>query len=117
MHRGARRLLDSDDDALLDLILYSPYTPWQRAHARKGRAGMLEVGRQLIESAEAGDDISPTELLYAETWDSARYAAHEALSVMVGDRDADMEAGISFGVRTLRCDPSIGLESVINQII
>jgi histidinol phosphatase-like enzyme len=111
------RLGDEDDDAILDLILYSPYSPRDNSHARKGAPGMLEVGRQLIEYAERGRALTAELLRYDTTWDDSLYSSNDAQSVMVGDRDADMLAGAAYGVRTLRCQPSIGIADVIADII
>ena len=44
------RLLIEDSDAHLDLILFSPYAPWEGAWARKPNSGMLEAGRQLVDN-------------------------------------------------------------------
>ena len=38
-------------------------------------------------------------------------------SVMVGDRNVDMEAANSFGVRSFKCDPNKGLNEVISEIL
>ncbi len=111
------RFGEVDEDAVLDLILYSPYSPRDNSHARKGAPGMLEVGRQLIEFAERGSVLTTKCLLYDNTWDDSLYAVNDAQSVMVGDRDADMLAGAAYGVRTLRCNPSIGIVDVIAEII
>ena len=40
----------------------------------------------------------------------------ESKSVMVGDREVDMEAARKFGVRGIKCSPEEGLPGVINQI-
>ena len=45
-------------DAILDLILYSPYTPWSDSYIRKPRPGMLEVGRQIINAGENGEAVA-----------------------------------------------------------
>jgi len=108
---------DEDEDAVLDLILYSPYSPRDNSHARKGSPGMLEAGRQLIEFAERGSTLTAALLRYDTTWDASLSSSNDEQSVMVGDRDADMLAGAAYGVRTLRCEPSIGIADVINDII
>ena len=49
IHAKLRELLLSENsNAHLDLILYSPYAPWEGAWARKPNPGMLESGRQII---------------------------------------------------------------------
>lgn len=58
------RLLIEDPDAHLDLILFSPYAPWEGAWARKPNSGMLEAGRQLIEAASNNVDFTSIELLF-----------------------------------------------------
>ncbi len=113
----AKRLLEDDEDAHLDLILYSPYAPWDGSHARKGAPGMLEVGRQLLDAAESGTNLSVEDIAYEETWDSRSTADRDSRSVMVGDRLPDVEAGLAFGIRTIRCDPRFGLASVIDEIV
>ena len=106
-------LIEEDEDAYLDLILYSPYAPWEGAWARKPNPGMLEAGRQLIDAASQG--ISNTiEISYGQDWLDR---ADESKSVMVGDRDVDMAAASEFGVRGLRCDPNLGLSHVVDLIL
>ena len=106
-------LIQEDEDAHLDLILYSPYAPWEGAWARKPNPGMLEAGRQLIDAASRG--ISNTiEISYGQDWLDR---ADESKSVMVGDRDVDMAAASEFGVRGLRCDPNLGLSHVVDLIL
>ena len=48
IHNKLREILISENsNAHLDLILYSPYAPWEGAWARKPNPGMLETGRQI----------------------------------------------------------------------
>jgi len=107
-------LLDADSDAKLDLILYSPYAPWDGAWARKPNPGMLEAGRQLIDAATAGESSAPIDLRFDEDWVNR---PDESSSVMVGDRGVDMAAAHAFGVRGVRCDPKIGLSGVVESIL
>ncbi|MCH2428598.1 MAG: HAD-IIIA family hydrolase, partial [Candidatus Thalassarchaeum sp.] len=47
VHERLRELLIlEDNDAVIDLLLYSPYAPWEGSWARKPNPGMLEAGRQ-----------------------------------------------------------------------
>ena len=62
------RLLLEDSDAHLDLILFSPYAPWEGAWARKPNSGMLEAGRQLIDAASSNADFDSIKLLYDAEW-------------------------------------------------
>ena len=41
-------LLAENSEAHLDLVLYSPYAPWEYSPVRKPGPGMLQVGRQLL---------------------------------------------------------------------
>jgi len=104
-------LLEGDDDAVIDLILYSPYAPWEGSWARKPNPGMLEAGRQLFEAV--GND-EPIQILYGSDWSDR---PSEEDSIMVGDRSSDIDAGDSFGVHSIRCDPQVGLSGVIDEII
>ena len=104
-------LLDEDDDAVIDLILYSPYAPGEGSWARKPNPGMLEAARQLFE-AKGNDEKIP--ILYGSDWSDR---PSEEGSIMVGDRNSDIDAGESFGVHSIRCDPHLGLSGVIDEII
>ena len=106
-----KTLLMHDSDAHLDLILYSPYAPWERAWSRKGRPGMLQVGRQLFDAAVLGEGVA--EFDYGPEYSPRE----EGRSFMVGDRRADVEAGVSYGIRTYRCDGSVGLSTVIAKVL
>ena len=107
-------LLREDKDAILDLILHSPYLPNQNAWARKPNPGMLEAARQLINHAESAKEWSELSMRFAGDWIER---PSEADSVMVGDRLSDMAAAKAFGVRSLLCPEEIGLSAVINEII
>lgn len=105
-------LLEQDSDAFLDLILYSPYAPWEGSWARKPNPGMLEAGRQIIQNGSM-DSEKEFSLFFGHNWINE---FDESKSVMVGDRDVDMEAARKFGVRGIKCNPEEGLPGVINQI-
>ncbi len=109
------KLLAEDEDAHLDLILYSPYAPWLGAHARKGNPGMLEAGRQLVEAAERGQQLDDESFMDAEAYTSSDF--DEASSVMVGDRSVDMEAASAFGVRGIQVDGALGVVDAMDSIL
>jgi len=106
-------LLEQDNDAHLDLILYSPYHPDANAYARKGNPGMLQAGRQIIQSAHEGIVLDDSNFNYNQD-----YIDHdESNSVMVGDRGVDMYAANNHGVRGIRVDGSVGILEAIDQIL
>ena len=112
IHSELRKLLLSENsNAHLDLILYSPYAPWEGAWARKPNPGMLEAGRQIIFASEKNIDIN---LKFDNDWNDNH---DESKSIMVGDRDVDMRAALNFGVRGIRCNPEIGIYDVISEIL
>jgi histidinol-phosphate phosphatase family protein len=114
IHQRLRSILRrGDDDAVIDLILYSPYAPWEDSWARKPNPGMLEAGRQLLDSANSNPG-SKSRFLYGREWLNR---PDESTSVLVGDRHADMGAAESHGVRGIRCDSSLGLASVVDSIL
>ena len=104
-------LLMQDPDAHLDLILYSPYAPWEGAWSRKGRPGMLQAGRQLFDAAKEGSGVEHFD--YGPDYT----ARDEGRSFMVGDRRADDEAGVAHGVRMFRCEGRIGLVDVLSRVL
>ncbi len=106
-----QELVQQNPNALLDLILYSPYVPWAGAWARKGNPGMLQVGRQLLEACECNSQIS--EFDYGTDYT----ARDEGTSFMVGDRPADMKAGSRHDVRVFHCDPDIGICDVLDRVL
>ncbi len=106
-------LLRGDGDAVIDLILYSPYSPWEGSWARKPNPGMLEAGRQLLDSAHSNPGSEP-EILYGHEWLDR---PDESTSVLVGDRSTDMGAAESYGVMGIKCDSSLGLASVVDAIL
>ena len=115
IHSGIRqRLLFEDPDAHLDLILFSPYAPWEGAWARKPNSGMLEAGRQLLDAASSNANFDNLNLLYDADWVDR---PDESTSFMVGDRGVDMAAAEQFGVRGIRCDPDVGISGVVDSIL
>ncbi len=106
-------LLEGDPDAIIDLLLYSPYVPTEGSWARKPNPGMLEAGRQLIENSHSSPG-SEVEILFDQEWENR---PDESGSVLVGDRSSDLAAAEAHGVRGVRCDPSVGLSGVIGEIL
>jgi len=111
--RIRKLLLDQDKDAIIDLLLYSPYAPWENSWARKPNPGMLEAGRQILEHAEKSPG-SDNNLFFGNDW---KDRPDESSSIMVGDLPTDMMAAEAHGVRGLRCDPEIGLSGVIMNVL
>ena len=109
-----RLLLEQDGDARLDLILHSPYAPWEGAWARKPHPGMLEAGRQLMDAASSDPTLEGLKLKFGDDWIGR---PDESNSVMVGDRGVDMSAAARYGVRGLLCDGDAGLASVVDSIL
>ena len=112
--RMGQLLLQDDGDAYLDLILYSPYAPWEGAWARKPFPGMLEAGRQLIDAASSDTPMKGLDLKFGDDWINR---PDESASVMVGDRGVDMSAAARFGVVGILCDPNAGISGVIDSIL
>ena len=105
-------LLENDADAEIDLLLYSPYAPYEESWARKPNPGMLEAGRQLIDNAHLrGGSI---QIIFGSDWVNRPSEDH---SVLVGDRSSDLEAAERFGVRGLKCDQNDGIAGVVAQIL
>ena len=100
-----RVLLLEDEDAILDLILYSPHVPWAGSDYRKPEPGMLFASRQLLESEGS---ISAFDF-------DARF--DEARSAMVGDRRSDLQAGKRYGVRSFYSPPHLGISAVLNRVL
>ena len=107
------QLLNEDEDAEIDLILYSPYQPDQGAWARKPRPGMLEAGRQVIENSQINPG-QPISISYGKNWNNR---PSEMESILVGDRESDILAAETFGVRGIQCNPETGIAGVIDMII
>ena len=101
-------LLEENGNAHVDLVLYSPYRPWDQSPVRKPGAGMLQVGRQLL---------SGLEIEVKHNSDQLRYRHKEGRSFMAGDRDADMGAAYQHGVRGFRVDPHIGLTGILERAL
>ena len=115
IHDKVRSEISSaDNDAILDLTLHSPYAPWHNSWARKPNPGMLEAGRQIIDAAESGIVLAEGDIKFGEDWNPR---PSESSSVMVGDRNVDMEAAKSHGVSGFRCHPDKGLSDVITEIL
>ena len=114
IHDGLQeQLLNEDRDAEIDLILYSPYPPGQGAWARKPRPGMLEAGRQVIENSQINPG-QPISISYGKNWNNR---PSEKESILVGDRESDILAAETFGVRGIQCNPETGIAGVIDMII
>ena len=112
--RMGQLLLQDDGDAHLDLILHSPYAPWEGAWARKPFPGMLEAGRQLIDAASSDTLMRELDLKFGDDWIDR---PDESASVMVGDRGVDMSAATRFGVVGILCDSDTGISGVIDSIL
>ena len=112
--RMCQLLLQDDKDAHIDLILYSPYAPWEGAWARKPYPGMLEAGRQMIDAASTEPSMRALNLKFGDDWINRPDESH---SVMVGDRGVDMSAAARFGVDGILCDSDKGLAEVIGSIL
>ena len=105
-------LKEKDEHAELDLILYSPYAPFENSISRKPNSGMLMAGNIIINSSENSKKITPYDDL------KKSYLFEEGkMSAMVGDRIVDIEAGKSHSVRTFLVNPNIGLPHVIDRIL
>jgi len=98
--------------AVLDLILYSPYAPFEDSIARKPSSGMLMAGNLIINHSERGElPIDYNELDTHDLFDEGE------MSAMVGDRLVDIQAGNAHGVRTFLVNPDLGLPQVIDRIL
>ena len=106
-------LMKINEDAQLDLILYSPYAPYENSISRKPEPGMLRAGNIILYSAELGLDLP---LNFDELNTSILFKEGD-LSAMVGDRVVDYKAGKSHGIRTYMVDPHIGLAQVIDRLL
>jgi D-glycero-D-manno-heptose 1,7-bisphosphate phosphatase len=101
-------LVSENPDAIVDLVLYSPYAPWDNSPVRKPGAGMLQIGRQLL---------SGLSLDVAHNTADTQHQFNEGRSLMAGDRNADMGAAYNHGVRGFRVDPEMGLAGVIDRML
>ena len=102
------KLLQENGDAHLDLILYSPYAPWEHSPVRKPGPGMLQVGRQLLSNLPL--EVTTHSSLLENKFDEGR-------SFMAGDRDADMGAAFQHGVRGFRVDANVGIAGIIDRLL
>ena len=101
-------LLSENSDAHLDLILYSPYAPWEYSPVRKPGPGMLQVGRQLLSGLPL--EVTRHSSLLEHKFDEGR-------SFMAGDRDADMGAAMQHDVRGFRVDCNVGIAGIIDRLL
>ena len=113
--RMISELQAGNEQAVIDLILYSPYAPSDQAWSRKPHPGMLQVGRQLLDRSAAGQQMVESNLLYGPEYSGKPDA--EADSVMVGDRDSDEGAASAHGVRFLRTPGDRGLAAVVEHML
>ena len=74
---------------------------------------MLEAGRQLIENSQINPD-QPISISYGKNWNNR---PSEKGSILVGDRESDILAAETFGVRGIQCNPETGIAGVIDMII
>ena len=101
-------LLAENSDAHLDLVLYSPYTPWEYSPVRKPGPGMLQVGRQLLSGL-------PLEVTLHSSMLQNKF--EEGRSFMAGDRDADMGAAMQHDVRGFRVDCNVGIAGILDRLL
>jgi histidinol-phosphate phosphatase family protein len=101
-------LLNENSGAHVDLVLYSPYAPWDNSPVRKPGPGMLQVGRQLL---------SGMPLQVTRKSDSLTERFSEGRSFMAGDRDADMGAAYQHGVRGFRVNADVGITGIIHRLL
>ena len=106
-------LLEEDQGAEIDLILYSPYAPSDNAWSRKPNPGMLEAGRQIIDNAHRFPGKSNI-LLFGDDWMDR---PSESGSMLVGDRQSDISAAERFGVKGILCDSESGISGVFESIL
>ena len=102
------QLLAENENAHLDLILYSPYAPWEHSPVRKPGPGMLQVGRQLLSNLPL--DVAWQTSLLKNKFDEGR-------SFMAGDRDADMGAAYNHGIRGFRVDGKVGITGILPRLL
>ena len=105
-------LKETNQNAELDLILYSPYSPFEESISRKPNPGMLMAGNIIINTSENNKEhINHEELRTSSLFEEGD------MSAMVGDRLVDIQAGNSHGIRTFLVNPNIGLPNVIDRIL
>ena len=101
-------LLAENSAAHLDLVLYSPYAPWEYSPVRKPGPGMLQVGRQLLSGLPL--EVTHHSSLLEHKFDEGR-------SFMAGDRDADMGAAMQHDVRGFRVDCNVGIAGILDRLL
>jgi len=101
-------LLEENSEAHVDLVLYSPFAPWDNSPVRKPGPGMLQVGRQLLSGM-------PLQVTRHSDFLTERYS--EGRSFMAGDRDADMGAAYQHGVRGFRVDADVGITGILDRLL
>ena len=106
-------LLEEDQGAEIDLILYSPYAPSDGAWSRKPNPGMLEAGRQIIDNAHRFPGEHNV-LSFGDDWVDR---PSESGSILVGDRESDISAAERFGVKGILCDSESGISGVFDRIL
>ena len=106
-------LLEEDQEAAIDLILYSPYAPFEGSWSRKPNPGMLEAGRQIIDNAHRCPG-EPNNLSFGDDWTNR---PSESESILIGDRESDIIAAERFGVRGILCESESGISGVIDKVI
>jgi len=120
LHRINQAVLDGlmaeNPAAIVDLLLYSPYAPWEGSVIRKPGAGMLQAGRQMIAAADAGNPIASDEVVVGDAYD-AQCDFDEARSFMAGDRRADMGAGWNHNVRAFWVDGEVGIAGILHRCL
>ena len=102
------QLLAENSDAHIDLVLYSPFAPWEYSPVRKPGPGMLQVGRQLLSNL-------PLEVTIHSDMLETKF--DEGRSFMAGDRDADMGAAYQHGVRGFRVDGNVGIAGILDRLL
>tara|TARA_Y100001970_G_scaffold46163_2_gene58050 strand:- start:21648 stop:22280 length:633 start_codon:yes stop_codon:yes gene_type:complete len=106
-------LLEEDQEAEIDLILYSPYSPLEDSWSRKPNPGMLEAGRQIIDNAHRFPGENNI-LSFGDDWIDR---PSESDSILIGDRESDIIAAERFGVKGILCDSESGISGVFEQIM
>ena len=106
-------LLEEDQGAEIDLILYSPYSPLEDSWSRKPNPGMLEAGRQIIDNAHRFPGENNI-LSFGDDWIDR---PSESDSILIGDRESDIIAAERFGVKGILCDSESGISGVFEQIM
>ena len=109
-------MLSEDGDAQFDLLLYSPYTPSQRAWSRKPRPGMLQAARQLFDAEAAGLALNADNIVFGPQYSEQESVPSERTSLMVGDRDADEGAAYNHSVPFYRCEAHLGIASIEDEL-